>query len=155
MVEQLGYQVLDASQFASESRGVLRFVQALKETGGAIAADGPGGPIYEAKPGACFLARKTGVILLPVGAAISNGVVLDQWDRFEIPSVFSRGVIVIDEPIRVPADCSDEGQEAIRVELESALTASDQRARNLLEQWRETRLLHPTAGSRSQAKTIS
>jgi len=142
MVEQLGYQVLDASQFASESRGVLRFVQTLKETGGAIAADGPDGPIYQAKPGACFLAKKSGVILLPIGAAISNGFRLDQWDRFEIPSLFSRGTIVIGEPIRVPKDCDDATLDRLRVDLESALNDADRRARERLEEWRAIRVVH-------------
>src|SRR5688572_4830110 len=62
MIERMGYTVLDASQFASESRGILRFVQTLRDgQGGTIAADGPGGPSYEAKPGACFLAKKCSV----------------------------------------------------------------------------------------------
>lgn len=145
MVGQLGYQVLDASQFASEPRGVLRFVQTLKSAGGAIAADGPGGPIYRAKPGAGFLAKKSGVILLPIGAAISNGVRLDQWDHFEIPSVFSRGAIVIGEPIRVPPDCTNEMLEAVRAGLEDAMNRVDARAQSLLNEWRDTRVSKPTA----------
>lgn len=48
MTERMGYKVLDASQFASESRGVLQFVQALRGgQGGTVAADGPRGPIYQ------------------------------------------------------------------------------------------------------------
>jgi hypothetical protein len=139
MVEQIGYQVLDASRFASESRGVIRFVHALRSGGGAIAADGPGGPIYQAKPGACFLAKKSGVILLPVGAAMSRGVQLDQWDRFEIPSLFSRGVIVVGDPLRVDAGCDDEALEAVREELEAALNRVDSEARARLREWRVSR----------------
>ncbi len=134
-IERMGYRVLDASEFASESRGVLRFVKTLKEEGGAIAADGPGGPIFQAKPGACFLAKKSGVTLVPVGAAISKGVRLDQWDRFEIPSFFSRGVLVVEEPIRVEAGCSDEVMEQARIELEKALNRANKRAQERLESW--------------------
>jgi lysophospholipid acyltransferase (LPLAT)-like uncharacterized protein len=150
MVEQLGYEVMDASQFASESRGVLKYVQALKSGGGAIAADGPGGPIYRAKPGACFLAKKSGVTLLPVGAAMSNGVELDQWDRFEIPSLFSRGAIVVGEPLRVPADCKDEALERFRIEMESALNAVDSRARRLLTEWQAERTTVPRPRTRTE-----
>jgi lysophospholipid acyltransferase (LPLAT)-like uncharacterized protein len=122
MIERMGYMVLDASQFASESRGVLKYVQILREErGGAIAADGPQGPIYQAKPGACFLAKKSGVILLPVGSAIESGVRLDQWDAFEIPYPFTRAVLVVEEPIIIPSDAGDAELEKKRLEVEEAL----------------------------------
>jgi lysophospholipid acyltransferase (LPLAT)-like uncharacterized protein len=133
MIERMGYRVLDASQFASESRGVMRFVQTLREEcGGTIAADGPLGPMYEAKPGAGFLAKKTGAILLPVGAAISSGARLDQWDEFEIPRLFSRATVVIEEPIHVSPEASDEELEQKRLELENALNRATRRAEDKL-----------------------
>ncbi len=65
-IERMGYRVLDAAQFKSESRGVLQFVEILRHgTGSVIAADGPAGPIYQAKPGPAFLAKKAGVTLVP------------------------------------------------------------------------------------------
>jgi lysophospholipid acyltransferase (LPLAT)-like uncharacterized protein len=133
MIERMGYRVLDASRFASESRGVIRFVQTLRdEGGGAIAADGPLGPCYEAKPGAGFLAQKTGAILLPIGAAIASGARLDQWDHFEIPRLFSRAAIVVEEPIRVPPEATDEQLEHKRRELENALNRANRRAEEKL-----------------------
>ncbi len=129
MIERMGYEVMDASQFASESRGVLHYVQALRNgCGGAIAADGPAGPMYQAKPGACFLAKKTGVTLLPVGAAISQGARLDQWDQFEIPRPFSRSAIVVGQPIHVPSEAKDEVLEAKRLEMEIALNRATRQA---------------------------
>lgn len=137
MIARMGYTVLDASQFASESRGVLHFVQTLRDgQGGAIAADGPGGPGYEAKPGACFLAKKCSVTLLPIGSAIAAGARLDQWDQFEIPRLFSRATIVVEEPIRVPAKASDEELEAITLALESALNRATRRAEEKLDSGR-------------------
>ncbi|HXG23482.1 MAG TPA: DUF374 domain-containing protein [Chthonomonadales bacterium] len=134
MIERMGYKVLDASQFASESRGVLQFVQTLRDgQGGIIAADGPQGPIYQAKPGACFLAKKTGVMLLPVGAAISSGWQLDQWDRFEIPRMFCRASVVVEEPIFVPASVDDTALEKQRLELEDALNRATRRAETKLQ----------------------
>ncbi len=122
MVEQMGYQVMDASRFSSESRGVLKYVETLRSgSGGAIAADGPSGPIFHAKPGACFLAKKTGVTLLPVGSAISAGARLDQWDHFEVPRMFCRAAIVVGLPIHIAADASDDSLEAGRLALEHAL----------------------------------
>jgi lysophospholipid acyltransferase (LPLAT)-like uncharacterized protein len=134
LIERMGYRVLDASTFASESRGVLQFVQKLRDKiGGTIAADGPGGPIYQAKPGACFLAKKTGVTLLPVGAAISAGSRLDQWDHFEIPRVFSQATIVVEEPIYVSENADDAELEAKRGQLENALNRATRKAEERLE----------------------
>lgn len=126
---QLGYQVLDASIFGSESRGVVQFMRVLKQgTSSVIAADGPMGPIYQAKPGPCYLAQKAGVTLLPVSTAMSNGIELDGWDRFEIPHPFARGVIWVGEPVEVPADADDALLEEKTKQLEEQLNDLTQQA---------------------------
>jgi lysophospholipid acyltransferase (LPLAT)-like uncharacterized protein len=129
LIERMGYRVMDATRFASESRGVMQYVQALRAgSGGAIAADGPAGPMYLAKPGACFLAKKTGVTLLPVGSAISAGSRLDQWDQFEIPRLFCKAAIVVEQAIHVDPGSSDEVLEQKRQELEAALNRATRTA---------------------------
>ncbi len=121
-LQHLGYRVLDASQFASESRGVIRFLQFLERgRGGLIAADGPGGPMFRAKPGATYMAKKTGVLLLPVAAAIRDALALDSWDRFEVPRPFTKAALVIGEAIDVPDDIEDAQLEALSKQLESGL----------------------------------
>lgn len=118
----LGYQVLDAARFSSESRGVIRFLQHLAQGhGGVIAADGPGGPMFRAKPGAAFLAKKSGVALVPVGAAFRDAIALDSWDRFEIPRVFTKAVLTVGEAIEVPEEIDDAGLQALSQRLEGAL----------------------------------
>ncbi len=129
-IERMGYRVLDASQFKSESRGVMQFVDILRSgTGSVIAADGPQGPIYRAKAGPTFLAKKADVVLIPLGVVISGGFELDQWDRFEIPWPFARAVIVIGEPIVVSSKARDKELEAARLELETSMHALTEEAR--------------------------
>lgn len=121
-LRHLGYQVLDASTFHSESRGVIRFLQHLERgTGGLIAADGPAGPMFRAKPGAAYAAKKTGVALLPVAAAIRDVVALDSWDRFEIPRPFSKAVLAIGQAIDVPEEIGDSELTRLSTQLESLL----------------------------------
>lgn len=121
-LRHLGYQVLDASAFASESRGVIRFLQHLRRGhGGLIAADGPGGPVFRAKPGATYLAQRAGVSLVPVASAVRDAVVLDSWDRFEIPRPFTRAALVIGEPVPVPPDLTDDALEPLSRRLEAIL----------------------------------
>ncbi len=121
-LRHLGYHVLDASQFPSESRGVIRFLQFLERgRGGLIAADGPGGPMFHAKPGATYMAKKTGVALLPVAAAIRDAIALDSWDRFEIPRPFTRAVLTIGEALDVPEDIDEAHLETLSRQLEAGL----------------------------------
>jgi len=128
-LHHLGYQVVDAARFSSESRGVIRFLQFLERgTGGVIAADGPGGPVFHAKPGAAFVAKKTGVALIPVGAAMRHTIALDSWDRFEIPEPFTKGALVIGAPLEVPDDVDDTGLENLSHQLEAELNDLTARA---------------------------
>jgi len=128
-LQHLGYRVLDAAKFSSESRGVIRFLQHLEGgRGGVIAADGPGGPIFRAKPGAAYVAKKTGVALVPVGAAMRDVISLDSWDRFEIPRVFTKAAITIGAPIDVSEEIDDAGLEALSRNLEEVLNDLTARA---------------------------
>lgn len=121
-LQHLGYRVLDAAEFSSESRGVIRFLQYLaRGRGGVIAADGPGGPVFRAKPGAAYVAKKTGVALIPVGAAMREAIALDSWDRFEIPRAFTKAAIAIGEAIEVPEDVDEAGLAALSSRLEAVL----------------------------------
>ena len=137
-IERMGYRVLDASEFKSESRGVMQFVDILRSgTGSVIAADGPLGPIYKAKPGPTFLAKKTGVALVPLGVALSRGVHLENWDRFEVPFPFARAILVVGEPIFVPAGAKEAELETSRLALEAEMHRlqgeAQQRLRTVME----------------------
>jgi lysophospholipid acyltransferase (LPLAT)-like uncharacterized protein len=128
-LRHMGYQVLDAATFASESRGVIRFLQMLETgPGGIIAADGPMGPNYRAKPGAAFVAKRAGVGLIPVGAAMEHSLILDSWDRFEIPRPFSRAVLAIGEMMAVPENASENALAALSARLETTLNDLTARA---------------------------
>lgn len=121
-LRHLGYQVLDASTFSTEARGVIRFLHYLERgSGGLIAADGPGGPMFRAKPGAAYVAKKTGVALLPVAAAIRDAIALDSWDRFEIPRPFTKAALAIGPTVEVPEEIDEEGLARLSGQLESAL----------------------------------
>ncbi len=121
-LEHLGYRVLDAAQFSSEARGVIRFLQFLAHgSGGVIAADGPGGPMFHAKPGAAYLAKKTGVALIPVAAAMRAAIALDSWDRFEIPLPFTKAALVIGEAFVVPEEIAEDQLNALSAQLERVL----------------------------------
>lgn len=56
-----------------------------------ITPDGPRGPIYEFKPGALIVTRRTRTPLLLIGADFESAWRLNKsWDRFYLPKPFSR-----------------------------------------------------------------
>jgi lysophospholipid acyltransferase (LPLAT)-like uncharacterized protein len=80
------------------------------------------------------LARESGRPILPVSVATSRRIVLDNWDRSEINLPFSRGAIVVGEPVRVPADAEAAMLEQARGALERALNATTKRAHAIADQ---------------------
>src|SRR6202030_3375690 len=81
-----------------------------------------------AGPGIIKLASATGRPIFPVALATSRRIVLDSWDRSAINLPFSRGVTVVGDPIRVPAEAGPEILEQARSALEQALNAATERA---------------------------
>jgi lysophospholipid acyltransferase (LPLAT)-like uncharacterized protein len=74
------------------------------------------------------LASESGRPIFPVCFATSRRVVLDNWDRTEINLPFSRGAIVVADPIHVPADADAKTLEQSRAALEKALNSATERA---------------------------
>jgi lysophospholipid acyltransferase (LPLAT)-like uncharacterized protein len=78
--------------------------------------------------GIVMLARESGRPIFPVALATQRRYVLHNWDRTTINLPFGRGAAVAGEPVRVPADASDETLEQCRREVEDRLNAATARA---------------------------
>jgi len=78
--------------------------------------------------GIIMLARESGRPIFPVGIATHHRIELHNWDRSCINLPFSRGALVIGEPIVVPNDADDAAMEAARVALGGRLDAVTARA---------------------------
>jgi hypothetical protein len=74
------------------------------------------------------LAAASGRPIFPICVATSRRIVLDNWDRTEINLPFSRGAVVVGEPIRVAADADAQTLEKAREALELALNTATERA---------------------------
>ncbi|PTY01239.1 hypothetical protein DB354_00360 [Opitutus sp. ER46] len=55
-----------------------------------ITPDGPRGPMYDVKPGAVIVPRRTGAPLLVFGCEFTGVWRLRSWDKFCLPKPFSR-----------------------------------------------------------------
>lgn len=97
-----------------------------------ITPDGPRGPRMRAQIGAVRVAKMAKVPLLPSAFAVKGARYADSWDRFHIPPLFSRGVIVYGPAIEVPAHGDEVALEAVRLQLEHELTSAMQEADRLV-----------------------
>ena len=65
----------------------------------AITPDGPRGPRLVAKEGAQRIAENTGFKIVPVSWNINRKWVFGSWDKMELPKPFSKGTIIVGEPV--------------------------------------------------------
>jgi len=100
----------------------------------AFTIDGPKGPRYVAKSGACLLAKKTGNPILPFSVEAEKFCTINSWDKLQIPKPFSRARFFYAEPVYVPPDANDKEIEEKREELQNKLDGLVE----LGQQWRES-----------------
>ena len=111
----------------SSSRGgrqAYRAMENLVKQGhkGGLAADAPRGPRFVSKLGIIYLAKRTGIPIIPVIWSADRFWKLKSWDRTIIPKPFARIVALFaDDYIRVPADAAREECEIYRQQLDDAL----------------------------------
>ncbi len=120
----------------STSRGARKaLVQLLREVGQgrpvAFTVDGPRGPARVAQAGAVWLARASGNPILPFHAEASSAWTANSWDGTLVPKPFSTIGFVIDGPMHVPQNASDEELELARRDLEHRLAGLEARAARL------------------------
>ena len=133
VIERLGFRTAQGSS----TRGAIEGLSALAkeiEVGRhvALTIDGPRGPRFVAKPGAVILARRTGRLISVFHIAVEWGHTFRKsWDQFRLPYPFSRVVMFVAPPIRIPADAGSEVVKAKQAEVQSAL----ERVRDIAEAW--------------------
>lgn len=110
-------------------RGLLEAIRLVQQGYVAcVTPDGPRGPRYQAQPGIVTLAHKTGAAILPVTYSAKWRKVMRSWDRFVLPVPFSRVVVIYGEPIRMPAQVTDDAASAAQLEVEQRLRQITDRA---------------------------
>lgn len=110
-IQRFGYGAAKGSSTRGARAGLIQMIRAIK-SGKSVGftVDGPRGPIYEAKPGALLLAKKSGAAILPFSISLNRCWRLPSWDRIEIPKPFARAFVVIGERMYVK-DANDEAEQ--------------------------------------------
>ncbi|WP_022852120.1 lysophospholipid acyltransferase family protein [Limisalsivibrio acetivorans] len=105
VAELFGYRTARGSSSRHGTRALLGAQRIMKEGWhGAVAVDGPKGPVYKFKPGAVYLAKITDKVLMPVIFNCKKRKKFASWDGFVLPAPFSRVEIHYGEPVFVSAN---------------------------------------------------
>ncbi len=83
--------------------------------------DGPRGPKYRMSRGPVHLASITGTPIIPISINASSYWEVKSWDNFQIPKPFARLTMILSEPIKIPANLTEDELEYWRVTVEAAL----------------------------------
>jgi lysophospholipid acyltransferase (LPLAT)-like uncharacterized protein len=122
VIQRFGYGTVRGSS-SRGSRGatveVLRALKTGRDVG--ITIDGPRGPRYIAKPGAAYLARKSGSPVVPFCISANRKWVLRSWDHFQVPKPFSRIVVLIGKPIYVDPGTDREEMQIVEAQIQHSL----------------------------------
>ncbi len=122
VIRRFGYDTARGSSSRGGRRALADMIQLLRRGRDvAFTIDGPRGPRYIAKPGAAYLARKTGNPVLPFIISAEKKWVLGSWDRFQIPKPFTRCAVLFGAPIHVEPDASEESLEVAQHQIQRSL----------------------------------
>ena len=78
--------------------------------------------------GTIWLAQKGKAKIIPAGASASRRKLLNNWDRYQVPMPFAKGVLTLGEPVTVPEQMNEEQFESVRLEAEKALDEAEAQA---------------------------
>jgi lysophospholipid acyltransferase (LPLAT)-like uncharacterized protein len=136
-IERMGYTTVRGSTTRGGARALFRLAAAgaAGEDLG-VTVDGPRGPARRAQPGVLYIARRSGLPVLPFALACAPARRLSSWDRFMVPLPFSRVVVAFGEPMKVDADEDESGMAHLRDELERRLLEALREAEDALTAWR-------------------
>ena len=130
VIQRFGYGVARGSSSRGSYGATVEILRAMRnglDVG--LSIDGPRGPRYVAKPGAAFLAKKSGNPVIPFSISVEKKWMMKSWDHFQVPKPFSRAVLLIGNPVYVSENASEEevavAEEKIQRSLEELRDRGD------------------------------
>jgi len=133
-IQRFGFGVVRGSSTRGGVGALVEMIKLMrKDLPTGFSVDGPKGPKYVAKSGACLLAKKTQNPVVPFIIEVEKYWEVKNWDKLQIPKPFSRACVFIAEPVYVEKTAADEEIERSRKELQTKL---DELVK-IGEKWRE------------------
>lgn len=144
-VAELGFDSCRGSSSRGGLGGLLELKKSLKAGQSVIlAVDGPRGPRQVAKPGAVYLAAKTGRPIYPIGSACSRALIFKgSWNQTRLPLPGARLAVVFGPPLELPPEAAAWPALWQSRWLTAAICDNLRRAELWLEAWSEGREAEP------------
>jgi len=107
-LNKYGFQIARGSSSRNGTKAIIQARKIMQEKGTnmVIAIDGSKGPRLKAKPGAIYLAKLAGNIIIPTICYAKREIMLKSWDRFSVPYPFSTIMIYYGSPIIIDKNAS-------------------------------------------------
>ncbi|MFW6007512.1 MAG: lysophospholipid acyltransferase family protein [Halanaerobiales bacterium] len=129
ILNKLGWQVIRGSSSKGGARSLIKLYKNIKKNCDnkvVLTPDGPTGPLYKIKPGIIYLQEKTDGYITPLGIAVAGKKEANSWDKFVIPYPFTRVVLVIGEPVKLPETKSIKARaEILELKMEQVKQKAD------------------------------
>jgi lysophospholipid acyltransferase (LPLAT)-like uncharacterized protein len=108
LLNRFGYGTIRGSSNKNPAAAVRGMLSDLRQGGSiVITPDGPRGPRHSMNAGAAWMARATGVPVLPCGFVCDRAWNFSSWDHFTIPKFGARIALVYGEPLYLAQDAAD------------------------------------------------
>ena len=126
MLRLLGFFTVRGSTHENPRSSLLGMARRLKkerEQGAAasMVADGSRGPARKSQPGSVFLAKLTGLPIVPIAYEAEKGKRLRTWDKTLFPYPFTRITVAVGSPIYIDDKADSEELMRKNLELENEL----------------------------------
>lgn len=133
LLKRFKYKLIRGSS-SKDSKDVMNEMQKVLANGNSLAVtpDGPRGPINKMKIGGLIASVRTQKPIVLCGTAYSKKIVLNSWDKFEIPKPFSKVILVFSDKKYVKQGLLNSDYDKINSELEDELNVLQREAQSYL-----------------------
>lgn len=127
VLPHFGMKAVRGSSTRGGARALIELIRAVREGyHPMLTPDGPRGPIYQVHPGILYLARKTGLPIVPVGTALSHKFLVNSWDKMRIPLPFGKTALTYGSLFYItPQTDLDAAAAELKNELDRVTDASE------------------------------
>ena len=119
---RLGFGSARGSSSRGSRGAVVEMLRSLRQDRDVFfTLDGPRGPRYVVKPGAAYVARKSGNPILPFNISVEKKWIMRSWDGFIVPKPFSRALVLIGSAMDVSPDAGEAEMKNVQERIKNSM----------------------------------
>jgi len=133
LLERFGYRVIRGSSSRGGRAAVREMIDVIRAGAVVIVTpDGPRGPRHSMNPGLAWLARTSGLPIVPIGFACDRAWHARSWDRFTLPRPWARVLMIYGDPVSVEPSTSEGDLDAASERVRQSLLRLERQGFELL-----------------------